>query len=145
MFKDEPKEETFEEDVETIVGNSVSLEGEFSSEGSIAINGKVMGKVTTQKNIDVGDEAEVKADLEGKDIIVSGSVEGNVKAERLEIKENGEVSGDIETQVLLIAEGAKFSGNCKMGEGGEEQKGKEVPEREEKEKKEGVSVEIEEK
>lgn len=142
MFKDDPKEENFDEDVETIVGNSVSLEGEFSSQGSIAINGKIMGKVTTQKNIDVGDEAEVKADLDGKNVMVSGRVEGNIKAERLEVKENGEVSGDIETKILLIAEGARFSGNCKMGE--DEERSDDVPEREEKDE-EGVSVEIEEK
>lgn len=141
MFKDDPNEENFDEDVETIVGNSVSLEGEFSSQGSIAINGNVMGKVTTQKNIDIGDEADVKADLDGKDVLVSGKVEGNIKAERLEIKENGEVRGDIETKVLLVAEGAKLTGNCKMENS--ENQNEDVPEREEKDKKEGVSVEIE--
>lgn len=127
MFKDDQKDENFDGEVETIVGNSVSLEGNFKSQGSIAINGKVMGKVSTEKNIDVGEEATVKADLEGEDIIVSGKVEGNIKADRLEIKESGEVVGDISTKTLLISEGAKFSGNCQMGE-----EIKDIPEREEK-------------
>ncbi len=138
MFKDPNDEENYnEEDIETVIGDSVSLEGDFSSEGSISINGKVNGKVTTEKNIDVGSEAEVKGELNGNIIIVAGRVEGNIKAEKLEIKENGEVEGDINAKILSIVEGAHFSGQSSMDQGKEkevpvnkEQKEEDIPERE---------------
>ena len=118
MFKEQNDEENYdEEDIETVIGDSVSLEGDFSSQGSISINGSVNGKVTTEKNIDVGSEAEVKGELNGNSIIVAGRVEGNIKAERLEIKENGVVEGDMQVKVLSIVEGANFSGQCSMGQG----------------------------
>lgn len=139
MFKEQNEEEENynEEDIETVIGDSVSLEGDFSSEGSISINGNVNGKVSTEKNIDVGSEALVKGELEGNGVIVAGKVEGNVKAERLEIKENGAVDGDLDVKVLSIVEGAHFSGQCSMGQGKEKEvkvekqkKEKDLPERE---------------
>jgi cytoskeletal protein CcmA (bactofilin family) len=122
MFKEQNDNESYnEEDIETVIGDSVSLEGNFSSQGSISINGAISGKVSTEKNIDVGSEAKVKGELVGNNIIVAGRVEGNIKAQRLEIKENGEVDGDIDAKVLSIVEGAHFSGQCSMGqEGGKE-------------------------
>ncbi len=115
MFKE--TKENFEEEVETIVGASVNLEGNFSSKGNVTINGTVNGKVTTEKNLNVGAEANVKADLEGENIIIAGRVEGNVKARgKLDIQTSGKVYGDINAKTLSIAEGALFSGQCKMGE-----------------------------
>lgn len=115
MFK-EPKE-NFEGEAETIVGASVNLEGNFSSKGNVTINGTVTGKVTTEKNLTVGEEANVKADLEGENIVIAGKVEGNIKTrEKLEIHASGKVFGDISTKILSVAEGAIFSGQCKMGE-----------------------------
>ena len=134
MFKEQNDDENYnEEDIETVIGDSVSLEGDFSSQGSISINGSINGKVTTEKNIDVGSEAEVKGELNGNNVIVAGHVEGNVKAERLEIKENGEVEGDINAKVLSIVEGAHFSGQSSMGQQGGEKK---VPVKKETKKEE---------
>lgn len=125
MFK-EPKE-SIEEETETIVGASVNLEGNFSSKGNVIINGTVTGKVITEKNLTVGEEANVKADLEGENVIVAGKVEGNIKArEKLEIQASGKVFGDLNTKTLSIAEGAIFSGQCKMGEKNEENKSETV-------------------
>ena len=122
MFKEQSDNENYnEEDIETVIGDSVSLEGNFSSQGSISINGAINGKVSTEKNIDVGSEAKVKGELVGNNIIVAGRVEGNIKAQRLEIKENGEVSGDIDAKVLSIIEGAHFSGQCSMSQEGEKE------------------------
>jgi cytoskeletal protein CcmA (bactofilin family) len=121
MFK-EPKE-NFQEEAETIVGASVNLEGNFSSKGSVTINGTVNGKVTTEKNLNVGSEANVKADLEGENVTIAGRVEGNVKArEKLEIQALGKVYGDVSAKTLSIVEGAIFSGQSKMGERAEEAK-----------------------
>ena len=129
MFK-EPKE-NYSEDIETVIGNSVNLEGDFSSQGNISVNGKVSGKISTEKNMNIEEEAEIKADLIAKNIVVAGKVEGNITAERLEIKENGKIFGDVSTNTISIAEGACFLGNCKMnGEASDENIAAEEPEEE---------------
>lgn len=129
MFK-EPKKNLSEEEAETIIGVSVNLEGNFTSKGNVTINGTVSGKVKTEKNLDIGEEANVKADLEGANIIVAGKVEGNIKAEeKLEIRPTGKVYGDISAQTLSIAEGAVFSGHCGMeGERVETEEAEEINE-----------------
>ncbi|MFH1508668.1 MAG: polymer-forming cytoskeletal protein [bacterium] len=104
-----------EESNETVVGNSVKLEGEFASQGNITIHGEVVGKVVTEREVHIGDTAVVKADVEAENIFVSGKVNGNLHArDRLEIKNTGKVKGDIQAKNLTISSGAVFSGNCSM-------------------------------
>lgn len=126
MFKGMPKmsQETSEQ---TIVGNSVKLEGDLVLDEDIIINGKVSGKVSTSKNLDIGETAEVKANLEAENIVIAGKVEGDIKAkEKLEITATGKVKGNIAAKVLSVAPGALFSGQCTM-----EEEGKAEVEREE--------------
>lgn len=129
MFKE--TKENYADEIETIIGNSVNLEGDFSSQGNISINGKVCGKISTGKDMNIEEAADVKADLVAKNIVVAGKVEGNVKADRLEIKENGKVLGDVNINAISIAEGACFLGNCSMnGEAGEDSVNGNPPEEE---------------
>lgn len=128
MFKDTPQAPEGTPG-QTIVGNSVKLEGDLILDEDITINGKVSGKVSTSKNLGIGETAEVKADVEAENIVISGKVEGDVKAkEKLEIAETGKITGNISAKTLSIAPGAIFSGQCTMeGEG----KAEEIEEEEE--------------
>lgn len=111
---------------QTIVGNSVKLEGDLVLDEDITINGKVSGKVSTSKNLDIGETAEVKANLEAENIVISGKVEGDVKAkEKLEITGTGKIKGNIAAKILSIASGALFSGQCTMEEEGKAEKERE--------------------
>lgn len=100
---------------QTIVGQSVKLEGDFESQDDIVIYGEVTGKVKTNKNLRVEQEAKIKGDLEGENIFIAGKAEGNVRCQgKLEITSSGKVSGDIQTKIILVAEGAVFCGQCQM-------------------------------
>ncbi|EKD46191.1 MAG: protein of unknown function DUF583 [uncultured bacterium] len=110
-------EETTEESNETIIGNSVKLEGEFVSQGNITVHGTVVGKIITEREVHIGESATVKADVEATNVYVAGKVNGNLTAkENLEIKNTGKVRGNIQAKVLSIATGAEFTGQCAMGE-----------------------------
>lgn len=114
---------------QTIVGNSVKLEGDLILDEDITINGKVSGKISTSKNLGIGETAEIKANIEAENIVIAGKVEGDIKAkEKLEITETGRVTGNISAKTLSITPGAVFSGQCVMEEEG---KIKEVEETEE--------------
>jgi cytoskeletal protein CcmA (bactofilin family) len=53
----------------------------------------------------------VKGEIQGKKIIIGGTVEGNLRAQELvEIKSKGKVLGDISSQKLVVIEGAEFNG-----------------------------------
>lgn len=100
---------------ETIVGASVKLKGNLKSDGDILIEGVVTGDLKTKGSVKVGEVASVVANVKAENIVIAGSVQGNIDvADRLEITATGRVVGDIATNVLSIAPGAVFTGKCSM-------------------------------
>ncbi len=105
------------DDVETIVGPSVKVEGDFVSKGNVVIEGTVSGSVKTDKNLRVEEGASINANVKAQNVRVAGEVRGNVVVSGLlELTESARVLGDIQTKTLVVAAGATLHGNCKMDE-----------------------------
>src|SRR3990167_1596947 len=104
---------------ETVVGATVKIEGDLVSEGDIRVDGMVSGKIKTSKNLYVGPEASIEADVEAASAMLAGTVKGDVKIkDSLTIEATGKIRGNIACARLSIAEGAMFSGSCTMPEAG---------------------------
>lgn len=102
---------------QTIVGHSVKVEGDLSSDEDIIVNGDLNGSIKTSKNLTIGENAKIEADISTGNAVISGSVMGNIDASgKIEMTETSKVSGDIKTEILSIASGAIFNGHCSMGE-----------------------------
>lgn len=116
MFEKKEEIETLE-NAETIVGASVKLKGNLKSDGNITINGHVSGDVKTKGSVLVGEGAEVRANINAKNAVVSGVVQGSLLIEdHLSITETGKIYGDIKANILSIAPGAIFTGKSLMPE-----------------------------
>lgn len=103
------------DDVETVVGPSVNVEGDFSSEGNIVVKGTVSGSVKTSKLLTVEKGAKILANVKAGNAIISGSVRGNVKImERLDLYDTAQVAGDVECKILSVAAGALIQGKLMM-------------------------------
>jgi cytoskeletal protein CcmA (bactofilin family) len=103
------------DEVETVVGTSVHVEGDFSSEGNIVVKGIVTGSVTTSKQVSVERGAKVLADLRVGSAYIAGEVRGNVIAkEKVELASSARVVGDIETNLISIDLGAVWVGKISM-------------------------------
>lgn len=106
------------EGIETIIGPSVKIEGNFVCQGGIVIEGEVKGVVSTQGFLEVGDRAMVIADVEAKEAKVGGEIKGNIKIEGyLEVTASAKITGDIEAGSLSIARGAAIKGKCLASHG----------------------------
>ncbi len=104
-------------DVETIIGPSVKVEGDFKADGNVIIEGQVVGGVKTKKNLRIGEGAKVKASVEAENAWVGGEIKGNVLVTgHLELAANAKIKGDVETQLLTMETGAQINGHVKMGE-----------------------------
>lgn len=102
-------------DVETVIGSSVKVEGNFVGAGDIVIEGHVAGTIKTSKNIRIGEQAVVKADVEAAGIIVAGEVRGHVSCSgRIEILATGKIFGNVDTQTIAVAHGAVLHGKVSM-------------------------------
>jgi cytoskeletal protein CcmA (bactofilin family) len=104
-----------QDDVETVVGPSVTVEGDFSSEGNIVVKGTVSGSVKTSKLLTVEKGAKILANVRAGNAIISGSVKGNVKVlDRLDLHDTAQVSGDVDCKVLSVMAGALIQGKLSM-------------------------------
>ena len=102
---------------ETVVGTSVKLKGTLKSDGDITVDGSVNGEVKTKGTVNIGPNAHIIANVQAKNVNISGTVQGNVTAsEKLSISESGRVFGDVAANILSISAGAVFSGKSTMNE-----------------------------
>lgn len=122
MFKTNEKDEfgsyngaTVED---TVIGSSIKIEGDLVSNGSIVIEGEVVGSLKTEKSLKVGEKAKVVADVKAQTAYIAGKVQGNVTvSDKLELTSTAQVNGDISASTLVIAGGAVYNGKCAMNEG----------------------------
>jgi len=100
----------------THIGKSVSIRGELTGSEDLFLDGKFDGTVTlTGSRLTVGPNAHVTADLNVRDIIVFGLVEGNINASgRIELRQSAIVNGDIHAGRLSIEESATVRGRVEL-------------------------------
>ncbi len=103
------------DEVETVVGPSVVVEGDFVSEGDILVKGTVLGNVKTGRLLTVESGAKILANIKAGEAIISGEVKGNVEIiGRLELTESAKVLGDVKCKILAVAGGAILQGQVNM-------------------------------
>lgn len=117
MFKqttDQPIKEF--KNPETVIGPSMQVEGNFKGDGDVIVDGEVKGTLKTKKDLRVGKDAKIKANIEAVNALIAGTVEGNIKVkERLELTPTARIIGDISTHILQTESGAMVNGSITMG------------------------------
>jgi cytoskeletal protein CcmA (bactofilin family) len=101
--------------IETVIGPNCRMNGMLQSDGGIRIEGVFEGQIQTTGNLVVADTAKVVAEIQAYNVVVSGSLKGNVTANRVEITESGKLWGDLNVNSLLLNEGAYLRGQTNMG------------------------------
>jgi cytoskeletal protein CcmA (bactofilin family) len=96
------------------------LVGQLYIEGDLRVSGSVEGEVEATGNVDVAEGATVKASLSGREVGISGQVNGAVTAsKKLVVSRSGSLTGDVRVSSLVIQDGATFNGNVSMTGGGQ--------------------------
>ncbi len=105
----------------SIIGPSVKVEGDFRATGNVLIEGIVHGGLSTDKDLRVGKDAEIVANVVAENAFIAGRIKGNVRITgRMELYSSAEIIGDVEVKVLSIEPGAVLNGYCRMLDKGEE-------------------------
>ncbi|MEE9187603.1 MAG: polymer-forming cytoskeletal protein [Bacteroidota bacterium] len=100
-----------------IIGAGTVVEGKLKSQGSIRIDGKLIGEVTTPGNVAVGPMGEVEGIIAARNVTVGGKIKGTVTAsEKLVFEGKAVVRAEIRASKLVIDEGALFDGKCAMSD-----------------------------
>lgn len=97
----------------TVIATGVCIEGNIMSGELIHIYGTLKGNIHTAEGIiKVAQGGLVEGNIECKELIVDGSVQGQCSSDSLEIAENGFINGTISYQSLTIKKGGVFLGHA---------------------------------
>jgi len=94
------------------IGKSVIIKGELSGSEDVYLDGEVEGSIELHgHNLTVGPNGRVKANVNAKELVILGKVDGNVTgSDRVELRKSAVLVGDIATQRIVIEDGAFFKG-----------------------------------
>jgi cytoskeletal protein CcmA (bactofilin family) len=100
---------------DTLVGEGSHFEGRIKSEASLRIEGMVTGDMECTGDVTVGEHGVVKSNITARNIIIAGSVHGNIMTKGiLKITATGKLYGNTSAASLMIDEGGVFQGTSKM-------------------------------
>jgi len=103
------------------VGPGLKIHGVISGESDLIVEGETNGKIyLSNARITVAKSGRVQADIEGLEINIEGTVQGNLKAsDRIRLGAASNVQGSLITPRFAIEDGARLRGKVEMSRPGE--------------------------
>jgi cytoskeletal protein CcmA (bactofilin family) len=99
----------------SLIGTGTVVQGKVMTEGSIRIDGTMVGDVVAKANAAIGSSGILDGNLSAKNVSLAGRVKGTVTAsEKLILESKSVLQGDIRASKLVVDEGAMFDGRCSM-------------------------------
>lgn len=112
MRKETPLEKS---EIKAFLGPGSHFEGKLQFNEIVRIDGTFRGEVSSKDTLIVGETADLQAEVEVGNLILSGRFRGNVKASgRVELRSPAQVDGSIETPALVVEEGVLLNSTIVM-------------------------------
>jgi cytoskeletal protein CcmA (bactofilin family) len=103
------------EDLNGFLDEGTELRGELRFRDTFRVDGKVKGRIVSERTLIVGEAGVVEADIECGFVSIRGTVKGQVVGrEKIEVLAGARVVGSLTAPRLVIEEGAFFQGDCEM-------------------------------
>ncbi|RME94887.1 MAG: polymer-forming cytoskeletal protein [Alphaproteobacteria bacterium] len=104
----------------SVLGRTLFVKGEVEAAEDLLVEGRLEGVIRhTADRLIVGVSGVLKADIDARNVVIEGTVEGDITAsESVVIQDSAEVRGNIRTARISIADGARFSGSVDMDASG---------------------------
>ncbi|MBT3281284.1 MAG: polymer-forming cytoskeletal protein [Campylobacteraceae bacterium] len=98
----------------TIIAEGTHMKGGIDTQGSVYIDGKFEGVISSESSIIIGTTGEFIGEIKSKSITVNGIVDGIINSDDIVILEEGKIIGKICYQSLSIEPNGVFEGEGKM-------------------------------
>jgi len=102
--------------ISTLISEGSVLDGDLKAPAFARIDGQVIGDVTVDEGLILGEKGSIKGNVMTKEMVIYGTVNGNLQVISLEIKASGKVTGEIHTQTLEVENGAVYNGSLHMAQ-----------------------------
>lgn len=102
--------------IDSLIGQQTEINGEIVFTGGLHIDGKIEGNITAEDNsgavLTVSEQGIITGDIRVPNIILNGTVRGNVYAEEhIELALNARVMGNVYYNLIEMAMGAEVNGS----------------------------------
>ena len=106
----------------SFLGAGLHIKGEISGNEDLRLESKVEGLISIGGfRLTVGPGAHLDADIVAREAVISGEVNGDIRAvDRIEIKKSASIVGELTTGKITIEEGAYFKGGIEIGDPGKQ-------------------------
>ena len=107
------------------ISAGLRFRGEFTGHADLCIDGEVQGSIRlANSKVTVGPHGSVQADIDARDIVIEGKIQGNLKAaESIRLGPKSHVQGSLLTPRIAIDDGAQLHGKVEMTRPGETRRG----------------------
>lgn len=99
----------------TVIGGTATIHGDIISQEDLVVNGVVEGSIKTTRDVLIGSEGKIRADIQAASIIIQGDVQGNVDASRkISLEPSSRLQGNIHCPRVTVSDEAMFNGRIDM-------------------------------
>ncbi len=103
----------------SLISANLNVTGNLKTEGEVQIDGEIDGDVRCGK-LTIGEQARVRGQVDAKEVVVRGRVEGRIRGSAIQLSRTAKVYGDIWHDTLAIEAGAYLEGHCKRNDSNKE-------------------------
>ncbi len=102
----------------SVIGPTLVIKGDLSADEDLIIEGHMEGTIAHhRKNLTVGKQGRVKADIHASSVIIEGQLVGDIHSDGVvSLAKGADVKGDIFCARIVMQDGARFAGKIDMGE-----------------------------
>ncbi|MDP3469688.1 MAG: polymer-forming cytoskeletal protein [Daejeonella sp.] len=98
----------------TLISKGCVVHGRIESEVFVRIDGNIKGDLIIAEGLIIGEDGIIEGNIKAREIVVFGTVNGNVTADSIDIKSSGNILGELHTNSLQVETGAIYIGNVTM-------------------------------
>jgi len=100
--------------ISTLIDEGCTIDGNFRASSFARVDGTINGNVTIEEGLILGEKGLIKGQIYTKEMVIYGTINGNVHVKSLQIKSTGKITGDIKTDTIAIETGAVYDGKISM-------------------------------
>jgi len=95
----------------SVLDAQLTVRGDIETQGTLRVDGRLDGSIRHADIVVIGTGATVNGDISAREVIVGGTVQGNITATtRIELQPSAVVTGDIDAGAIMIHEGCVVQG-----------------------------------
>ncbi len=99
-----------QQSISTLISQGCEIDGNIKAPNFVRIDGHVTGDVKVEGGLILGETGMITGNIFTPEIIVYGTVNGNIQTDTLKIQSTGKINGEIKTQTLQVEMGAVYNG-----------------------------------